>query len=266
MRTLKKGCVGEDVKELQKMLGVSADGCFGSQTEAAVKKWQSEHRLVADGIVGPKTWIAMSVQTTDISGVVYDPLNVHITKAANRDIKYIAIHYTAGSSSRKGCARAVKRVFELRKASADFAVDDAEAVQFNPDLKNYYCWAVGDPKNKYSKGGTLNGVATNRNTISIEVCSNLKAGASASVANHAGWLFTDAAIKNATKLTRELMKKFRVPIERVVRHYDITGKVCPGVVGWNDEIVYTTAGKQTSERSNSGEWEKFKRMVKEGES
>ena len=33
MRTLKKGSVGDDVKTLQKILGVTVDGYFGSQTE-----------------------------------------------------------------------------------------------------------------------------------------------------------------------------------------------------------------------------------------
>lgn len=263
MRTLKKGSVGDDVKTLQKVLGITVDGCFGSQTEAAVKKWQAAHGLVADGIVGAKTWATMSEQTTDIPDVIYDPLNVHITKAANREIKYIAIHYTAGISSRKGSARSVKSVFTVHKSSADFAVDDAEAVQFNPDLKNYYCWAVGDPKNKYSKGGSLYGVATNRNTVSIEICSNLAKGSSAREANHRGWSFTDAELRNAAKLTKALMKKFNIPIDRVVRHYDVSGKVCPGVVGWNDEIIYTIAGKQTSERSDSTAWEQFKKLIAE---
>lgn len=263
MRTLKKGSVGDDVKTLQKILGVTVDGCFGAQTEAAVKKWQAAHGLVADGIVGDKTWASMSEQTTDIPDVIYDPLNVHITKAENRDIKYIAIHYTAGISSRKGSARAVKSVFTVHKSSADFAVDDAEAVQFNPDLKNYYCWAVGDPKSKYSKGGSLYGVATNRNTVSIEICSNLAKGASAREANHRGWSFTDAELRNAAKLTKALMKKFDIPIDRVVRHYDVSGKVCPGVVGWNDELIYTTAGKQTNEWSDSTAWERFKQLITE---
>lgn len=263
MKTLKKGSVGDDVKTLQKILGVTVDGCFGSQTEAAVKKWQSAHGLVADGIVGPKTWATMSEQTIDIPNVVYDPLNVHITKADSREIKYIAIHYTAGISSRKGSARAVKSVFTVHKSSADFAVDDAEAVQFNPDLKNYYCWAVGDPKNKYSKGGTLYSVAKNRNTVSIEICSNLVKGASVREANHRGWYFTDAELQNAAKLTKALMKKFDIPIDRVVRHYDVSGKVCPGVVGWNNEIIYTIAGKQTNERSDSTAWERFKKLIAE---
>ena len=53
---LKLGSQGEDVKQLQIKLGVDPIGKFGPKTEAAVKSWQSEHGLTADGIVGPKTW------------------------------------------------------------------------------------------------------------------------------------------------------------------------------------------------------------------
>ncbi len=54
-RTLKKGMKGEDVKELQKLLKINADGIFGRQTEKAVKSFQLENGLVSDGIVGQKT-------------------------------------------------------------------------------------------------------------------------------------------------------------------------------------------------------------------
>ena len=53
---LKKGTRGKEVKQLQEYLEIGADGVFGPGTEAAVKKWQKENSLVADGIVGPKTW------------------------------------------------------------------------------------------------------------------------------------------------------------------------------------------------------------------
>lgn len=52
---VKKGSKGDAVKQIQRKLGLAADGIFGSGTEAAVKKWQAEHGLIADGIVGPKT-------------------------------------------------------------------------------------------------------------------------------------------------------------------------------------------------------------------
>lgn len=73
---LKKGSKGEAVKKLQNLLiGVghdpgAADGVFGAQTEKAVKEFQAsyvlvsevdqvESRLVADGVVGAKTWAAL---------------------------------------------------------------------------------------------------------------------------------------------------------------------------------------------------------------
>lgn len=54
-RTLKYGSRGEDVKELQKILRLNADGIFGRQTEKAVKNFQTKNGLIADGIVGQKT-------------------------------------------------------------------------------------------------------------------------------------------------------------------------------------------------------------------
>jgi putative chitinase len=58
-RTLRKGMQGDDVKKMQKALGVAADGDFGFGTQTAVKKWQTKNGLVADGIVGPATQAKM---------------------------------------------------------------------------------------------------------------------------------------------------------------------------------------------------------------
>lgn len=55
MRTLKRGCRGEDVRYLQYRLRIYADGSFGPKTEFNVKAFQEYNRLDADGIVGPAT-------------------------------------------------------------------------------------------------------------------------------------------------------------------------------------------------------------------
>lgn len=53
---LKKGSRGKEVKELQALLHLYQDGIFGPIVEEAVIKFQKEHNLIPDGIVGDKTW------------------------------------------------------------------------------------------------------------------------------------------------------------------------------------------------------------------
>jgi peptidoglycan hydrolase-like protein with peptidoglycan-binding domain len=48
-----------DVKSVQAALHVSVDGEFGPETEAAIRRFQAEHGLHVDGIVGPQTWGAL---------------------------------------------------------------------------------------------------------------------------------------------------------------------------------------------------------------
>ena len=78
--------------------------------------------------------------------------NTHnTTYKKNRDLDYVVMHYTAGTTSKKGKAKDVCKMFSTstREASADFVVDDAEIWQYNGDLKNRYCWSVGGSKYKY---------------------------------------------------------------------------------------------------------------------
>ena len=80
--TLRKGSKGDAVRELQTMLlklgydlgPCGIDGDFGKATEAAVRSFQSDHRLAVDGIAGKNTWAelekavkAISVKPVEVS-------------------------------------------------------------------------------------------------------------------------------------------------------------------------------------------------------
>lgn len=150
-----------------------------------------------------------------------------------RTIKYLVIHYTAGVTSRKGSARNIANYFASPNAggTADFIVDDEEMVQYNPDPRTHSCWAVGGGKYN-NRGGRLYGQANNKNCVSVEICSTNKTGRVTN-ANDSNWYFTDAALNNAVTLAKYLMKLYGIPLDRVIRHYDVNGKPCPGVPGWN---------------------------------
>ena len=57
------------------------------------------------------------------------------------------------------------------------------------------------------------------------------------------------------------MKKFNIDIDHVVRHYDISGKICPGIKGWNNYTLYDINGNKIR-KNNSSEWIKFKERLK----
>lgn len=88
MKTIRKGDRGEDVRTLQRALGITDDGIFGEQTEKVLKEWQFAHGLVADGVAGPKTWAALGITDSVPSGV-----------QTARKITHIFVHCTAGSQS-----------------------------------------------------------------------------------------------------------------------------------------------------------------------
>lgn len=58
-RTLLRGESGALVKGVQEKLRISVDGEFGSITEAAVRAFQRDAKLIPDGRIGPNTWRAL---------------------------------------------------------------------------------------------------------------------------------------------------------------------------------------------------------------
>ena len=130
-------------------------------------------------------------------------------KRAHSEIKFIVIHYT-GNYNAGANATAHRRYLQgaTRYGSAHYFVDDRQIIQTIGDGR--VAWAVGDNQ---GHGRYLNG-CTNNNSISIEMCVNADAD-------------QKKTYKNVLELTKNLMAKFKVPAERVCRHYDVSRKDCP---------------------------------------
>ena len=61
-RILRKWMRGSDVAFVQRWHGIAADGYFGNDTVAAVRRTQERNRVTVDGIVGPVTWRLMGIR------------------------------------------------------------------------------------------------------------------------------------------------------------------------------------------------------------
>lgn len=134
------------------------------------------------------------------------------TRSLN-SIKWIVLHYTAndGDSDENNATYFQRNVV---KTSAHYFVDDDSITQSVPD--NYVAWAVGG--GKLNSHGKYHGQCTNSNSISIELCDNVRNGVVYP---------TRRTIENAIDLTKMLMAKYNIDINRVIRHRDVTGKECP---------------------------------------
>ena len=133
-------------------------------------------------------------------------------------IRYLVYHYT-GNDGDKAANNAKYFQNNIVKASAHYFVDDTTVWRSVPDLK--VAWSVGGSKYANADktgGGTMYGIITNTNSISIEMCDTIRNGV---------YQASEATLVNAAELGRELMEKYGIPIENVYRHFDVTGKHCP---------------------------------------
>lgn len=123
-------------------------------------------------------------------------------------IKYIVVHYTAGHND---TAENNGRYFAREQvgASAHYFVDEKTVIRSVPDA--YVAYHCGGYAYRHEK-------CRNSNSIGVEICSKWENGA---------YSFAPEALCRAQELIRQLMQEYQIPAERVLRHYDVTGKLCP---------------------------------------
>jgi len=131
------------------------------------------------------------------------------TRGRTESVKYIVIHYTAnnGDTARGNC-----NYFATggRNASAHYFVDESSVYQSVLDSNT--AWSVGAKR-------YIHNDCRNKNSISVEMCSRKDASGR--------YYIKSDTVLNTIELVKFLMCMYSVPIENVLRHYDVTGKNCP---------------------------------------
>lgn len=139
--------------------------------------------------------------------------STNYSKCDSRDILYIVIHYVGGTGSALQNAKYFMSNLNL-EASAHYFVGHAS--------ENGQIYQSVDEINRaWHCGGTsyIHKYCRNNNAIGIEMCCHK---------NSLGkWYFDDITIDKTVELTKQLMKKYNISIDNVIRHYDVTHKNCP---------------------------------------
>lgn len=134
------------------------------------------------------------------------------------DFEFIVLHYVGAVSKAKDNAVYLNRDANLGW-SAHFFVDETsiwQSVDFNH--------AAGHCGVDYSNGQApfWNGkgvYSTNRRSIGIEMCCKKDA--------NGNWYIEPETVTRTVALVKWLMQEFNIPIDRVIRHYDVCWKTCP---------------------------------------
>lgn len=135
---------------------------------------------------------------------------VNYRKGNGKQNKYIVIHYVGATGGAEANCKYFYNTY--RGASAHYFVGhEGEVWQCVADTDIAWHCGANVYKHPYCR---------NTNSIGIELCcrKNLSNGT---------WYFEEQTVKAATELVKELMKKYNIPASNVIRHYDVTGKVCP---------------------------------------
>lgn len=155
--------------------------------------------------------------------------NTKYMKRRTEKIQYIVLHYSASTKSSKGSAMQTVRTLDSRGYSSDYAVDDDTIIQFADDPTKWRSTACQSPS---SSGTSAGKNATNNNSVSIEMSSVLGKGGKWE-ANDPNFRFSSQVLNNTAYLCKKLIQEYNIPKQNIVRHFDIVGKSCPGIIGWN---------------------------------
>lgn len=118
------GSRGEEVKQIQTKLkswgyyNGEVDGIFGSNTQAAVKKFQQKNGLNVDGVVGEKTLTALGINSSSSNGK--NSGNTTNSSSNNSDLYLLAklVHAEARGESYRGKVAVAASVLNRVKSSS----------------------------------------------------------------------------------------------------------------------------------------------------
>lgn len=135
------------------------------------------------------------------------------TRGRAGKVLFLVLHYVGATGGAKNNARYYHNTPGIKASAHYFVGHSSEGAPIylsvpEPDT----AWHCGAKSYVHPK-------CRNANSIGIEMCCHKDSAGR--------WYIDKETVDRTVELARDIMARYNIPVENVVRHYDVTGKACP---------------------------------------
>lgn len=127
-------------------------------------------------------------------------------------VEYLVIHYVGATGDAKANARYYGSTANIGASAHYFVGHGPEPEVWQSVAEGDTAWHVGAKRYLHSR-------CRNENSIGIELCCHQD--------GNGVWYFDPATVEVGIQLARDIVGRYGLSREQVLRHYDVTGKRCP---------------------------------------
>ena len=129
-----------------------------------------------------------------------------------KPVSFLVYHYVGATGGAEANARYYHNTENIGASAHYFVGHASEGAEIWSSVpEESTAWHCGAKSYKHP-------ACRNANSIGIEMCCKL---------GPKGWYIEEETLAAAAALGRDIMARYGIPLENVVRHYDVTGKLCP---------------------------------------
>lgn len=146
-------------------------------------------------------------------------------------VLYLVVHYVGATGGARNNAKYYHGTAGINASAHYFVGHGPEAEVWTSVPEGDTAWHVGAKRYVHPR-------CRNANSIGVEMCCHQDAAGR--------WYLDPETVDRAVELCRDIMARYGIDTDHVLRHYDVTGKLCPRP--WVDDPAA---------------WEDFKRRLEE---
>lgn len=141
-------------------------------------------------------------------------------------VEYLVLHYVGAAGTAEQNAAYYGSTADIGASAHYFVGHDGQVWQSVEEHDT--AWHCGAKRYRHP-------TCRNGNAIGVELCCRRRGDLPAGAAATQGWYFEPETVDSAVALCRDIVGRYGLGREQVLRHYDVTGKVCPAPFVYDGE-------------------------------